>query len=378
MRADRFKYPLLTAGLALALGAAALGAQDTLAPAQSAVAVPRVSGDRLGFGGTVVSRGETVDGDVVSAVGDVRVEGHVRGDVTVGRGNLLVEPGASIDGDAKVSAGNLSNHGTIRGSARVASGKLVNWGRVLGEMRAEDAPRATMGQPHAAGTTALHVRRSFLGRMGDGLAGLVSTLAFAMVLAAIGAALVFYALPRVEKVGDVVRTSTLRAGAVGLAAAFLAIPVGLALMVALAFSIVGIPLIFLAVPLYMLALAGAGAMGLVAVAHAIGERTAEQRGSFETLHRNAYTYVFTGLGVLLAPLAAAHLLQMTGFLGVLGDILQFFAVMLVWAAAIVGFGAVVMTRAGGWADRLRWRRYDPIFDADPVFDSTPGARAGHV
>lgn len=114
-------------------------------------------------------------------------------------------------------------------------------------------------------------------------------------------------------------------------------------------------------------------VGVVAVAHALGERTAEQRGSFEARHRNAYTYVFTGLALLLAPLLAAHLLGMTGFLGFVGDLVGFFAGVMLWLAASVGVGAVLITGSRVW----RERRYRRMMGLGGVDDAAPGG-AGAV
>ena len=107
------------------------------------------------------------------------------------------------------------------------------------------------------------------------------------------------------------------------------------------------------------------APAVVAVAHALGERTAEQRGSFEARYRNSYTYVFTGLALMLAPLVAANLLKLSGFLGFAGDLLDILAKMALWLAATVGVGAVLLTR-GGMGPNWSWKRrsYDPIIDGD--------------
>jgi hypothetical protein len=126
------------------------------------------------------------------------------------------------------------------------------------------------------------------------------------------------------------------------------------------------------------ALVGAIACGVVAVAHALGERTAERTGSYASSRRNAYSYTFTGLAILLAPLVVGHLLEMTVFLGWLGGLMQLLGWMMMWAAATVGFGAVFLTRAGtrpGWPWTVR-RAYDPFFDADRR--EPEAARGAHV
>jgi hypothetical protein len=47
--------------------------------------------------------------------------------------------------------------------------------------------------------------------------------------------------------------------------------------------------------------------------------------------------------------------------------------LILWAAATVGFGAVVLTRAGtraGWPWPRGGMPYDPIFDEEPAFEGS--------
>ena len=375
MRIDR-TLPALALLAALAAGGAPLRAQDTLAaPAEAEAAqaapAPARSGDRIAIRGLTVAKGQVVDGDVVSPFGDVRIEGEVTGDVTVGKGDLILAPGAVVHGDAVVNGGRLLNEG----------------GRVYGEMRVSSQARASGaaasaedGTERVVSTNAVRIRKGgWLGSFGEGVAGLLSTLATGLVLAALGAALIFYARPQLERVSHVVRTDTLRTGAMGLAAVFLTLPAFIVGFFALLLTLVGIPLLLLYVPLFWAAAVAAGAFGIVAAAHALGERTAEQGGSYEG--RNAYSYLFTGIAILLAPKIAAHLLELTIVLGWLGDLVEALAALLLWVAAMTGFGAVLLTRAGtrtGWP----WNRpaapaYDPLFD-DPAPFAEPAGRGSHV
>ncbi|HEU4452220.1 MAG TPA: polymer-forming cytoskeletal protein [Longimicrobium sp.] len=363
----RIDLKIRAAALLGALVAATGAAAQTLAPpaAPAPPEAPAAAGSRIGLTGVTVQKGQVVDGDVVS-VGDVRIDGEVTGDVTVGKGDLHVGPDAVIHGDAVVNGG----------------GRLLNeGGRIEGEMRVNSDPEpaaAAAGQRPGHQAVGIRGARSWLGSFSDGVQGLISTLVFGLVLAGVGAALIFYALPQLERVSHVVRTSTLRAGGVGLAANFLSFPAFVVGIVVLALSIVGIPLLFLYVPFFPVALVAAIACGVVAVAHALGERTAERTGSYASSKRNAYSYTFTGLGILLAPLVVGHLLEMTVFLGWLGGLMQLLGWMMMWAAATVGFGAVFLTRAGtrpGWPWTVR-RAYDPFFDADRREAET--SRGAHV
>lgn len=358
MRTDLIKRGTLAAAAVLLAGPPA-HAQDSLVmgpeapPAAAAPAVPaaptRHTGHVLNINGDrTIAAGEVVDGDVVVLNGDLTVAGQVRGDVTVARGDLHLESGAVVTGNAVVTAGRLVNRGA----------------RVSGEMRVVDEGRA-MGLQNGAAASRVRLGRSWFAPIGRGLVGLMETLALGLVLAGVGVALIFYGMPQLTGLSDTVRRSTGRAAAVGLAAHFLVLPLFVLGVVGLAVTIIGIPLLLVYVPLFIVAVLGAAAVGLVTVAHALGERTAEQRGTYETRHRNAYSYVFTGLALLLAPLVVANLLGMTGFLGFVGDLVGVFAGVLLWAATSVGIGAVLMSANRIWRER-RYRRMMGLGGMEPA------------
>lgn len=371
---------------ALALAAALLAGAAGSAAAQQAPGAhpghaPRHRGDLVTVGDAAVAADEVIDGRVVVMRGDLRVAGRVTEDVTVAGGNLVLEPGAVVEGDVEVKDGSVRNAGTIRGDAEVWGGSMVSpaGGRVLGETRVSvgselDAVRG-LDDDRTRDTGAAarqHIRHGIFSRLGDGFAGLAQLLGFALLLAGAGAAAVFYALPRLRRMSDAVRQHPLPSGLAGLAAAVLALPVYVVVMVVLAVTLIGLPLLLVVGPLYPLAVVAAGALGLLAVAHAVGEHVAERRGSTDPRQRNAYTYVFTGLALLLAPLAGAHLLQTMAVLGAVGDVLELLAYLLVWGASLLGTGAVLLTRAGG-------RRAFSRPGIDDVLDDSPWTeRPGHA
>jgi hypothetical protein len=337
---------------------------DTAAEAGVGLAEPqpdagrrRGGGDRVSiFGGSrTIEEGESVL-DVLIIGGSLAVHGEVRGDAVVVGGNVTLHETGRIRGDVVVAGGRFQNRG----------------GSVGGEVRSVERSAAAA----AAGTREIRESRaerrggSMFGRIGRGFAGVVSTLALAVVLAAVGAVLVFYGFRYLETVSDTLRASTLRSGGVGLAASFLILPAFVVLVVALAVSIVGIPVLLLAVPLYPLAIAAAMIFGLIAAAYAIGERTSEQRRPFDMRHRNAYSYIGIGLVVLFAPVVMGHLVGMTPFLGWLGGLIKFFAYAAIWVATISGFGAVILSRAGTRRTFARTPEppSDPILDEDPFLE----------
>lgn len=380
MRIDALKFCSLTLAALLAAGpgwgqaapAAPAPPQPPAPPA--APAVPRIAdGDQVSIGrDRTVAKGEVVDGDIAHLGGDLRVAGTVRGDVGLVGGDLVLEPGGVITGDVGVAGGDavLGEGSEIQGELAVKGGEIRNQGgRVAGEMRTEggEAPVARAStEPRAEAR-----EESWFAPIGRALGGIVSTVAVGLVLAGVGAALIFYGLPYLQTVSDTVRVSTLRSAGVGLAATFLIIPAYVVLLVMLAVSIVGIPLIIVAAPLYPLAVIAAISLGLLAAAHAIGERTAEQRDPLDLRFRNSYAYLFSGIGLLLAPIAGSFLLGMTGFLGFASVLLAILAGAAIWAATTVGLGAVILSRAGTrrlFAERFEMPQWqpDPLLDEDPL------------
>lgn len=375
MRTERFGSALLVAALLTYAGPATpASAQVTAPPEPPAPTVVDAGGSGIVITGNhTVAAGETVDGMVVVG-GNLRVEGEVTGDAVVVGGNLLLEPGGMVAGNAIVTDGEIvQNGGRVRGEMRMVSGG--SGGASVSVAPGGNGPSREISV-EATGRRDRSERGMFRG-IQRGVAGIMSTLAFGLVLAGAGALLIFYGSRYLETVSDTIRTSTVRSGGVGLAALFLVVPAFVVLVVALAVSIIGIPFLLIAVPLYPLAIAVAGGFGLLAAAHALGERTAEQRRApYE--RRNSYTYLFTGLGMLLAPLIAADLIAMTGFLGFIGAILKVFTWVAIWIAMTIGFGAVILSRLGTQRGFIRGQSGDSALGDDPLFDDDPLAGGENV
>ncbi|HEY8470625.1 MAG TPA: hypothetical protein VIL18_13325 [Longimicrobiales bacterium] len=189
----------------------------------------------------------------------------------------------------------------------------------------------------------------FLRRVGSGISNLLSLLLTYGVLVALGFAIVFFGRRYLEGVADTARHATLRSGIVGLAALFLLIPVFLVGTLVLAISIVGIPALLVWLPVFPAAAVAALVFGYLGVAHASGEALAERRfaGGDWFKRANSYYYVMTGVGLLLALYAASFVVEMAGpWLELVRGLLMFLAVMLTVAAAAIGLGAVLISRAG--------------------------------
>jgi hypothetical protein len=204
--------------------------------------------------------------------------------------------------------------------------------------------------------------------LGRGLGGVFSTLMVYVVLFTIGlATIVFGGRKYIEGVADTARNATLRSFMVGIAGAFLTLPAFILGIIALAISIVGIPALLLWVPLFPLAVVAALLLGYLAVAHACGEALAERRlyGNQWFERGNSYYFLVTGLGLLLAFFIGSAVVSMGGpWLGFISGLLKFLAVMVTWAAFSIGFGAVLLSRAGTQPVRADGRRAEPDLFTD--------------
>lgn len=182
-----------------------------------------------------------------------------------------------------------------------------------------------------------------------GLSGVFSTLMTYAILVGLGFLAVFFGRKYLEGIADTARHQTLRSGLVGLAGSFLVLPAYILGLLALAISIVGIPLILIFAPLFPVAVVLAALGGYLAVAHGAGEALAERRftGGDWFARANSYYYVITGVGLLLVLFLAAHIIAMAGpWLGFVEGLLKFMAIVLTWVAFTVGFGAFLISRGG--------------------------------
>ena len=172
-----------------------------------------------------------------------------------------------------------------------------------------------------------------------------NVVAMFVALAMIGFGTVFFARRYLEVVADTASQSFGRSLVVGLLGQLLLLPTLAMLIVGLVFTIVGILLLPFAVIAFVIAACVAALGGYLAVAHAIGEnftRRRMARGAFVRAP-NAYGYLFTGLVGLLGLWAAAALF---GWAGPVVYMFRAIAFVVTWLAATVGFGAVLLSRAG--------------------------------
>ena len=217
--------------------------------------IHRRHGARVRIGGDVtVADGEQVGDAAVAILGSVVVDGEVNGDAVAVAGDVRLGPKAVVRGNAVAVGGRL-----VADPAARVYGEITEVGLAL--------PPLHVRWPDADGVR-LHLWPSGRWFAGAALAG--TLIRFLLIGLLAGAFLLL--MPRaVEQVRDAAVGAPLAAFAVGFAAELLLVPAVVALCLALVITIVGIPLLAL-VPIGLLLLALAWALGAAAVAEAIGQR----------------------------------------------------------------------------------------------------------
>ncbi len=250
-----------------------------------------------------VAEGARVDGSVYVAAGQVQIAGEVDGDVAIIGGDLLLEPAALIEGDLSLGGGDaqVSPQATVRGEVLGGADVAVSLDTLFPQPDARD--RLLRLLPQALLTAALaYLVARFLGRPLDNARR-----------AAVQHPIV--------------------SGALGLLVAI----VGPSLLVLMAFTVILIPVTFLAVLL-------TGAVVLyawIALGAALGHWL---RRRFD---RQWSTPVATAIGAFVF-MAVTDLLVFIPFVGGWIGIL----------ATVVGVGAIFLTRLG-------LRPFEPSYDFAP-------------
>ena len=295
-----------------------------------------------------VDAGTDIDGALLVVEGDATISGEVPGDVVVVEGTLRIEDGAYIGGEVRVIDGQLERDGgTVAGTILTVDAGDIAGAAVPDAAASRDEER---GPPSRQG----EARASPFRYVTSGLSGLFGDVFWLVVILAVGTAVVHFAGDRLQNVAEVVRGAPGRAALVGLAGGFLLLPVwvlgGLALLV----SVIGIPLLIAWLPLFPLAALLAGGLGYLAVASVVGEWLA--RKGIPALDRfrpsNRLHVLAVGLAALVLPSALSHVTEMGGpTLGsFLSGLFTLVAVATAMIALMLGFGAVLLTGAGGTSD----------------------------
>jgi cytoskeletal protein CcmA (bactofilin family) len=272
----------------------------------------RVEGDATVIGGSATIEGE-VTGDVTAIGGPVRLESgsRVHGDVTSVGSRVYQDEGARVDGDVE----------QVPLNADFSFGPWKNW----------------LDWKKQGPDFDFHVNPwHWWTGMGWSLVKLIFLVAFSWLWLLL--------VPRpIDRMERRIEAEPWKTGLVGLLAQVLFIPLLVMLVIFLAISIIGIPLLLL-LPFALVALFFVGWFGLVAVAGRVGSWA---RDRFGWRLDNPYWVVLVGL-VLIGALSIVGDLLDFGIapMRFIAGMFIFFGAIVSWAAVTIGFGAAVLTRFG--------------------------------
>ena len=299
--------------------------------------------------------GESIDKNVLVAGGDLNVAGRVDGDVIVIDGSLTIRENAEIAGNVRLLDARLRNDGDVAGRVQRIREQARETELDLGELR--EQIRADIEREIERGVDrGYRSSRGFWSpfrNVARAVGGVFENLLTFGIMIAIGAVLLHFGGGRMEVIASTARAFPARSAAVGLAGAFLFIPAWILGIVALAITIIGIPVAVAWAPLFPLAVGILAVAGALAVAMNVGEWVGENRiRGFEWAARpNTLYRMAAGLLGITLIFMAANVLQVAGsLLGFLNGLLTVVGVLAVQAITIVGFGAVLLSRGGSRPD----------------------------
>lgn len=319
----------------------------------------------------VIPSGSVVDGTIVVIEGTIRIEGEVDGDVVVVGGAVDLRDGSRVRGEVRIAdARVLRNQGTVdRGivdiqeDERDVEAELRDQLReeIRAEVRSEVRDGARRGRGDGDSFSLVAPFRPIARAVG----GVAENLFAVLVLGLVGAGVLAFAGDRLDVISETARRTPGRSAMVGFAGSFLLIPVWILGTIALAVSIIGIPVMIAWLPLFPLAACAAAVVGYLAVARNAGEWLADSEYPWTGWIRksNSLMTMVGGLAGLMLAFITAHIVSILPFLDFFSGLLAAAGIVITVIAIQIGFGAVLLTRAG------RRREYTSAFDPDVAWEA---------
>lgn len=264
---------------------------------------------------------QVTTGDLVIPAGST-----TSGSVMVIRGNLDVY--GNVDGAATAVLGDVIVHesGRVRGGAVALGGHVRNEGSILGVIK-------DVGATHNRSTV------SFGGRPRTTVGSLVAAIVWLLVLLLVGTFVLFYMRDYFKRAVEVVTNETGRSLLTGVLGGLASIPALVALVIAMAITIIGIFFIPIGVAAFLVAVSGIAILGFLAVAQVVGIAIAGKRDA-ETPAGQELQYLYTGILAFSALWIVAA--AFTWF-PIIGAILRLLAFSVTLVAVATGFGAVILS-----------------------------------
>jgi hypothetical protein len=250
----------------------------------------------------------------------VQVDGEVRGDVVAVGGGIVLGPQSSVQDNVVVVGGTLR-----RDTAARVGGEVQEIG-----IGAFDFERWSINPVSM-----------WWGSMVGSAFALVGTLARVAILCLLAALVVLLGRDYMERAALRAAAEPVKAGAIGLLAQLLFLPVLIITVVVLVITIIGIPLLIL-VPFLILGLVVVALVGFTGVAYRVGRLLALRFGWSD---ENPYLTTVGGILLMVSPLLLARLIGLGGFpLFPITGMLVFIGLVVEYIAWTVGFGAVALMR----------------------------------
>ncbi len=264
----------------------------------------------ISTGDHVVPKGTTTSGSVMVFRGNLDVYGNVDGAATAVGGDVIVHEGGRVRGGAVALMGHVRNEG----------------GSILGVIK-------------DVGTTHNRQTVSFGGRPRSTLGSLAAAIAWLLALLLVGTVVMFFMRDYFRRAVEVVTQETGKSLLAGIVGGLAAVPALIALVIAMAITIIGIFFIPIGVGAFLVALSGIAILGFLAVAHVAGIAISRKSAS-ETPAGEELQYLYTGIFAFSALwiIAAAF----TWF-PIVGSILRVLAFSVTFVAVATGFGAVIIS-----------------------------------
>jgi hypothetical protein len=314
------------------------------------------TGDVVAIGGGITVEGE-VNGDAVSVGGSEDITGLVSGNAVSVGGSVRLGPNAKVMGDV-VSVG---------GSVEREPGA-----EILGQVT-----EVSLWQGLSMGTWGGNWNWPHGGKVIDGgyfdgaLLRMVRCIVFVLVLILLGALASVIARHPLERTSAAAGAEPWKAGVVGLLAVILFVPAAIIVLILLAVSIIGIPLILLW-PFAIIGCFFAAFFGYIASAHALA-RWSENRFGWRI--QGPVTTVVLGLFLLHGAWLMARLVDVVDSSRNVGGFLRLI-LLLFWClvnigAFFVGIGAVILARRRGYTP------VQPLVSTPPSLPPPPPPSRGY-
>jgi hypothetical protein len=261
-------------------------------------------------GDLVIPAGTTTSGSELVVRGIVDVSGNLDGDATAILGDVIVHEGGRVRGGAVALMGHVRNEG----------------GSILGVIK-------DVGTTHNRSTV------SFGGRPRTTLGSLGAAFLWLVVLLLVGTFVLFFLGDYFKRAVEVVTNETGRSLLTGVLGGLASIPALIAIVIAMAITIIGIFFIPFGVAAFLIAVSGIAILGFLAVAQVAGIAIAGKREA-ETPAGQQLQFLYTGI---LAFSALWIIAAAFTWFPILGAILRMLAFSVTFVAVATGFGAVILS-----------------------------------